>query len=54
VPGTCLAQGGGKKLIPYSESYYANPPEGWTEKDIKRGGMLTVAFRGDPPTTIPR
>lgn len=49
LPRTCVAQAGGKKLVPYSESYYANPPEGWTDKDIKGGGMLTVAFRGDPP-----
>lgn len=47
------AQAGGKNVVPYPESYHANPPEGWEEKDIKRGGALTVAFRGDPPHLDP-
>ena len=48
-PRLGLAQGGARGRVPYPESYHANPPEGWTETDIKRGGALTVAFRGDPP-----
>lgn len=43
------AQQGAHGRVPYAESYYANPPAGWTEAEIKRGGTLTVAFRGDPP-----
>jgi ABC-type transport system substrate-binding protein len=43
------ARAADRSPVPYAQSYYANPPEGWTDKDIKRGGTLTVAFRGDPP-----
>lgn len=46
---TRAAPGAGKALVPYPQAYHANQPEGWDEKDIKRGGSLTVAFRGDPP-----
>ncbi len=48
-PRKADAQAGGKSSVPYPQAYYANQPGGWTEKDIKKGGSLTVAFRGDPP-----
>ena len=48
-PRLGAAQGGARSTVPYPEAYYANPPDGWTEAEIKRGGTLTVAFRGDPP-----
>ena len=46
---TWAAPASGRTLVPYPQAYHANQPEGWAEKDIKRGGTLTVAFRGDPP-----
>jgi peptide/nickel transport system substrate-binding protein len=52
-PRRAAAQGGGKSLVPYPWAYYANQPEGFTEKDIKRGGTFTSAFRGDPPHLDP-
>jgi ABC-type transport system substrate-binding protein len=54
-PGQVSAQGQAQslELVPYPEVFYANRPQAWTEKDIRRGGELVFAHVADPPHLHP-
>lgn len=55
MPGRAGAQGqqASAELVPYPEVFYANRPQTWADKDIRRGGELVFAHVSDPPHLNP-
>ncbi|GIX48531.1 MAG: peptide ABC transporter substrate-binding protein [Candidatus Tectimicrobiota bacterium] len=37
------------KTVPFAQYFYANPPQAWSEAEVRRGGQVTFVFSGDPP-----